>query len=115
MYVAVKGGAAAIESSWQLLAAQRRGDPAVPELNVAQIQQQLSLAVDRVMTEGSLYDRELAALAIKQSSGDLMEAIFLLRAYRTTLPRFAHSEPMETDAMLPRRRISAAPRWTRSN
>ena len=107
MYVAVKGGAAAIESSWRLLAAQRRGDTCVPELGVLQIQQQLSLAVDRVMTEGSLYDRELAALAIKQSSGDLMEAIFLLRAYRTTLPRFACSLPLDTAAMRVSRRISA--------
>ena len=40
------------------------------------------------MAEGSLYDRELAALAIKQARGDLIEAIFLVRAYRTTLPRF---------------------------
>jgi alpha-D-ribose 1-methylphosphonate 5-triphosphate synthase subunit PhnI len=107
MYVAVKGGGAAIESSWRLLAAQRRGDPTLPELSVAQIQAQLSLAVDRVMTEGSLFDRELAALAIKQSSGDLMEAIFLLRAYRTTLPRFGASLPLDTSRMALTRRISA--------
>jgi alpha-D-ribose 1-methylphosphonate 5-triphosphate synthase subunit PhnI len=107
MYVAVKGGAAAIESSWRLLGAQRRGDTAVPELSVLQIQQQLSLAVDRVMTEGSLYDRELAALAIKQSSGDLIESIFLLRAYRTTLPRFGYSLPLNTARMALSRRISA--------
>ena len=48
------------------------------------------------MSEGSLYDRELAALAIKQARGDLIEAIFLVRAYRTTLPRFGASEPVET-------------------
>ena len=107
MYVAVKGGAAAIESSWRLLAEQRRGDPALPELTVAQIQAQLSLAVDRVMTEGSLYDRELAALAIKQASGDLTEAIFLLRAYRTTLPRFGYSLPLDTARMDLTRRVSA--------
>ena len=75
MYVAVKGGAAAIESSWRLLDIQRRGDPAIAELSVAQIRAQLTLAVDRVMSEGSLYDPELAALAIKQASGDLVEAI----------------------------------------
>ena len=34
-----------------------------PELTLAQISEQLALAVDRVMSEGSLYDRELAALA----------------------------------------------------
>lgn len=107
MYVAVKGGAAAIENSWRLLAAQRRGDPALPELSVAQIRAQLSLAVDRVMTEGSLYDPELAALAIKQSSGDLVEAIFLLRAYRTTLPRLGYSLPLDTAQMQLSRRISA--------
>jgi Uncharacterized enzyme of phosphonate metabolism len=59
-----------------------------------QIQNQMSLAVDRVMAEGSLYDKELAALAIKQSRGDLVEAIFLLRAYRTTLPRFGTTIPI---------------------
>ena len=49
------------------------------------------------MTEGGIYDRELAALAIKQASGDLVEAIFLLRAYRTTLPRLAVSEPLASE------------------
>jgi alpha-D-ribose 1-methylphosphonate 5-triphosphate synthase subunit PhnI len=108
MYVAVKGGAAAIESSWRLLETQRRGDTAIAELSVAQIREQLSLAVDRVMSEGSLYDPELAALAIKQASGDLMEAIFLLRAYRTTLPRLGYSEPLDTARIALVRRISAA-------
>lgn len=107
MYVAVKGGAAAIEHSWRLLAQQRRGDPAQPELSVAQVREQLPLAVDRVMTEGSLYDPELAALAIKQAAGDLVEAIFLLRAYRTTLPRFGYSEPVDTARMRISRRVSA--------
>jgi alpha-D-ribose 1-methylphosphonate 5-triphosphate synthase subunit PhnI len=107
MYVAVKGGAAAIEHSWRLLAEQRRGDTTLPELSVDQIRAQLSLAVDRVMSEGSLYDPELAALAIKQASGDLIEAIFLLRAYRTTLPRFGYSLPLDTAQMQLVRRISA--------
>src|SRR5262249_35021946 len=72
-----------------------------------QISKQLARAVDRVMTEGSLYDRELAALAIKQACGDLIEAIFLLRAYRSTLLRFGTSEPVDTGSMAIRRRISA--------
>ena len=59
------------------------------------------------MNEGSLYDRPLAALAIKQAQGDLIEAAFLLRAYRTTLPRFGYSEPIDTARMAIRRRISA--------
>ncbi|MBI1206364.1 MAG: carbon-phosphorus lyase complex subunit PhnI [Azospirillum sp.] len=107
MYVAVKGGERAIENAHRLLAEQRRGDPAVPELTLAQIENQLGLAVDRVMAEGSLYDRELAALAVRQAQGDLVEAVFLLRAFRTTLPRLAASRPVDTAAMRLRRRISA--------
>ena len=107
MYVAVKGGERAIDNAHRLLDHERRGDAAVPDLSLAQIKEQMTLAVDRVMTEGSLYDRDLAALAIKQARGDLMEAIFLLRAYRTTLPRLAVSEPVDTARMTVRRRISA--------
>jgi alpha-D-ribose 1-methylphosphonate 5-triphosphate synthase subunit PhnI len=107
MYVAVKGGEAAITNAHRLLADRRRGDRSVPALTLAQIAGQLSLAVDRVMAEGSLYDPELAALAIKQARGDLIEAVFLLRAYRTTLPRFGHSEPVDTGNMLVERRVSA--------
>jgi alpha-D-ribose 1-methylphosphonate 5-triphosphate synthase subunit PhnI len=107
MYVAAKGGERAIENAHRLLAHERRGDRSVPELSLSQIGEQLTLAVDRVMTEGSLYDRELAALAIKQARGDLIEAIFLVRAFRTTLPRFGASEPVDTAAMEIARRISA--------
>jgi alpha-D-ribose 1-methylphosphonate 5-triphosphate synthase subunit PhnI len=107
MYVAVKGGERAIDNAHRLLARERRGDPSVPELSLAQIEQQLALAVDRVMTEGSLHDRALAALAVKQSRGDLIEAIFLLRAYRTTLPRLGVSLPLDTAAMVVHRRVSA--------
>ncbi len=107
MYVAVKGGEKAIAAAHRQQAEARRGDPRVPELSVAQISEQLGLAVDRVMSEGSLYDREAAALAIKQARGDLIEAIFLLRAYRTTLPRLGYSEPLDTGAMALVRRISA--------
>ena len=107
MYVAVKGGEAAIDAAHALLAEKRRGDPGIPELDCAQIREQLSLAVDRVMAEGALYDPNLAALAIKQARGDLTEAVFLLRAYRTTLPRLAVSEPIDTGRMRIERRISA--------
>jgi alpha-D-ribose 1-methylphosphonate 5-triphosphate synthase subunit PhnI len=108
MYVAVKGGEKAIDGAHALLAEDRRGDPAVPDLTVAQIREQMKLAVDRVMSEGSLYDRDLAALAIKQARGDLVEAIFLVRAFRTTLPRFGAGLPIETGEMKIDRRISAA-------
>ncbi len=107
MYVAVKGGERAIDNAHAYLAEQRRGDPAVAELGTDQIEQQLSLAVNRVMAEGSLYDPALAALAIKQSRGDLIEAIFLIRAYRTTLPRLGASNPVDTAKMDCIRRVSA--------
>jgi alpha-D-ribose 1-methylphosphonate 5-triphosphate synthase subunit PhnI len=107
VYVAVKGGERAIENAHRLLANARRGDTALPELSLEQISEQLTLAVDRVMTEGSLYDRELAALAIKQARGDLVEAIFLLRAFRATLPRFGMTEALDTAKMEIHRRISA--------
>ncbi|MCP1676455.1 alpha-D-ribose 1-methylphosphonate 5-triphosphate synthase subunit PhnI [Natronocella acetinitrilica] len=107
MYVSVKGGEQAIDNAHQWLAESRRGDTSVPELSLAQIREQLAGSVDRVMTEASLYDVDLAALAIKQARGDLIEAIFLLRAYRTTLPRFGYSEPLDTASMRIRRRISA--------
>lgn len=107
MYVAVKGGETAILNSYRLLEQARRGDASVAELSVEQIRHQLRLAVDRVMTEGSLYDPELAALAIKQASGDLVEAIFLLRAYRTTLPRLGTTLALDTARMQVERRISA--------
>ncbi|HBP31441.1 MAG TPA: carbon-phosphorus lyase complex subunit PhnI [Advenella kashmirensis] len=107
MYVAVKGGETAIENAHRLLDQKRRGATDVPPLSLTQIAQQMPLAVARVMSEGSLYDRELAALAIKQSAGDLLEAIFLLRAYRTTLSRYCVSRPLHTESMQVERRISA--------
>ncbi|MCF6112076.1 carbon-phosphorus lyase complex subunit PhnI [Mesorhizobium muleiense] len=107
MYVAVKGGEAAIANAHALLADRRRGDRSVPALRLDQIVEQLALGVDRVMSEGSLYDRELAALAIVQARGDMIEAIFLVRAYRTTLPRFGYTKAIDTGAMLVERRVSA--------
>ena len=107
MYVAVKGGEQAIKNAHCLLAHKRRGDAARPELSVTQIREQMFLGVARVMCEGALHDAELAALALKQAAGDTVEAIFLLRAYRATLPRFCASRPLDTGAMRIERRISA--------
>lgn len=107
MYVAVKGGEAAIANAHRLTADRRRGNRALPPITETQIVEQLSLAVDRVMAEASLYDPGLAALAIRQARGDMIEAIFILRAYRTTLPRFGSSTPLDTLAMRIERRVSA--------
>ena len=107
MYVAAKGGEKAIRNAHALLAKRRRGKRSLPSVSLDQIAQQLTLAVDRVMAEGSLYDVELAALAVKQARGDLIEAIFLIRAFRTTLPRFGYAQALDTSDMLVRRRVSA--------
>ncbi|MEO8804561.1 MAG: carbon-phosphorus lyase complex subunit PhnI [Burkholderiaceae bacterium] len=107
MYIAVKGGEQAIAASLKLLAAARRGDAQVDELSAPQLREQLRLLVDRAMAEASLYDPDLASLALKQARGDTIEAVFLLRAYRTTLPRLGFSVPVDTTRMRVRRRVSA--------
>ncbi len=107
MYVAVKGGERAILNSYRMLDDYRRGDREVPELELDQIREQMPLAVSRVMAEGSLYDPQLAALALKQAAGDVIEAVFLLRAYRTTLSRYGYTQPIDTGRMRLQRRISS--------
>ncbi|MCX7914056.1 MAG: carbon-phosphorus lyase complex subunit PhnI [Thermodesulfovibrionales bacterium] len=106
-YIAVKGGTEAIENACKLHAYERIKGKSKP-LGIEQIKEQLYLLVDRVMGEGSLYAPDLAALAIKQSAGDVLEASFLLRAYRTTLSRVGYSIPQSTKDMQVIRRISAA-------
>jgi alpha-D-ribose 1-methylphosphonate 5-triphosphate synthase subunit PhnI len=106
-YVAVRGGAAAIENAEKFSLVRRVGG-ASDLLRPEQIREQLYFAVDRVMGEGSLYAPDLAALAFKQAAGDSFEAAFILRSYRTTLPRIGYSEPVVTDSMRVIRRISAA-------
>jgi alpha-D-ribose 1-methylphosphonate 5-triphosphate synthase subunit PhnI len=106
-YVAVRGGEAAIENAEKFSLMQRSGGSSAP-LEVEQIKEQLHLAVDRVMGEGSLYAPDLAALAFKQAAGDTFEAAFILRSYRTTLPRLGYTESISTEGMRVIRRISAA-------
>jgi alpha-D-ribose 1-methylphosphonate 5-triphosphate synthase subunit PhnI len=107
MYVAVKGGERAIANAHALLAKEGRGDPGLPRIEQAAVAGQLGVLVARVMTEGSLYDPELAARAILQAQGDVLEAVTLLRSYRTTLPRFGYTLPVDTAGLAPQRRISA--------
>lgn len=106
-YVAVKGGEKAIKEALKLGEYFRCNGDKLP-IEVEQIKDQMSLAVDRVMSEGSLYDKDLAALALKQCQGDVLEASFYIRAFRSTLPRNLYSIPMELSEMDVLRRISAA-------
>ncbi len=106
-YVAVKGGREAIENSISYLDL-RRNDGSTFPLTIEQIKRQLHFLVDRVMGEGSLYAPDLAAIAVKQSAGDTLEAAFMLRAYRTNLPRLAYSIPRSTSGIRVLRRLSSA-------
>ena len=106
-YFAVKGGADAIEHSLALLDFYRLKEATSP-LEISQIVSQLRIAVGKVMSEGSLYTPEYAAIAIKQAEGDLLEAAFILRDYRTTLERRFVSETLNTREMFIRRKISAS-------
>jgi alpha-D-ribose 1-methylphosphonate 5-triphosphate synthase subunit PhnI len=106
-YTAVRGGLAAISAAEELVRRPPLGSGEA-KLRPGQIRSQLSQAVDKVMGEGGLYAPELAALAIEQAEGDLFEAAFLLRAYRSTLPRFGYSLPTGGEAMRVLRRISSA-------
>lgn len=104
-YVAVRASQAAIEAA-ERLATERSTTTAEP-LRLGQIDAQLSALVDKVAAEGGVYDRELAALAIRQAEGDAIEASFLLRAYRSTLPRLGYSSATASPEMFVLRRISA--------
>lgn len=106
MYVAVKGGETAVKNSRRCVKEQRRGNTELPEIKADQIENQMGLAVDRVMAEASLYDPRAAAFALKQAQGDVVEAAFLVRAYRTTLNRFGSSRPVDTKKIKAIRRIS---------
>ncbi len=108
-YVAVKGGMDAIAAAEELVNAPlgTQGAEGTAPIDVRQILSQQGAFVDQVMGEGSLYAPLLAALAAKQSEGDTMEAAFLLRAYRSTLPRLGYSLPMDGDDMRVRRRVSS--------
>ncbi|MGO1539140.1 MAG: carbon-phosphorus lyase complex subunit PhnI, partial [Leucobacter sp.] len=105
MYVAVKGGEKAIANAHALLA--QRGAGNEERIAWRQVQSQLGILVSRVMAEGSLYDPDLAAKALLQAQGDVLEAVTLLRSYRTTLPRFGTTEALDTAGLPPERRVSA--------
>lgn len=105
-YVAVRGGGKAIEESLKLLELERVGSSAA--WGTDQIEGMFPELVDQVMGEASLYAPRLAALALKQAQGSPDEAVFLLRAFRSTLERPYVSRPIDTSRMRANRRVSAA-------
>lgn len=105
-YVAVTGGREAIEASIELLKKYRSGGEKTLDTEV--IRERMSLLIDRVMSEAGLYAPDYAALALKQCEGSQEEAVFLLRAYRSTLQRNYTSLTVSGEDMHIRRRISSA-------
>lgn len=105
-YVAVTGGREAVEKSIELLSKYRIGGES--DVEIEAIQNRMGLLIDRIMSEAGFYAPEYAALALKQSEGSLEEAVFLLRAYRSTLSRSWYSKTISTEDMTIHRRISAA-------
>ena len=69
------GCAGDVAFNYRVTVSVRRGDETIAELSVAQIEQQMNLAVDRVMTEGGIADRELAAVA-QRLLEEMPEALF---------------------------------------
>lgn len=108
-YVAIKGGAQAINAAAAAVEAQRTSEAEAGQpLTLATIENQLRLLTSRVISEGGLYHPRLAALAIKQSLGDTLEAAFALRAYRSTKPRLLDTPLQDSASMRLIRRISSA-------
>ncbi|MEK4484236.1 carbon-phosphorus lyase complex subunit PhnI [Psychrobacillus sp. FSL H8-0484] len=105
-YVPVKGGTQAIEASIKRLKFERLKGKEIIEINT--IMSTMRAMVDQVMSESSLYSPYLAALAIKQAEGSMEEAVFLMRAHRSTLPRPYYSQTVESETMFVERRISAS-------
>lgn len=105
-YVAVKGGTKAIEASIEKLRYERLKQDELIEVKT--ILAAMRPLIDQIMSESSLYAPILAALAVKQAEGSMEEAVFLLRAHRSTLPRLYYSRIVDTNEMSVERRISAS-------
>jgi len=106
-YVAVKGGTEAIHNASELAEFYRVKGNTTP-IDIKQVRSQMRLAIDKVMGEGGIYAPEYAAIALKQAEGDVFEAAFILRAFRTTLQRNYYSDIINTREMFVRRKISSS-------
>lgn len=104
-YVAIKGGEEAIENS---LSFYDETLQSAQKLETKDLTDGLRYAVDKVMSEGSLYSKKLASIAIKKSAGDLLNAAFFLRAHRSSCQRIGIAKTIDVNDMKLIRRISSA-------
>jgi alpha-D-ribose 1-methylphosphonate 5-triphosphate synthase subunit PhnI len=104
-YYAIKGGEEAIKNSLNFyndttLEAQKISDEDVIKSFI--------YATDKVISEGALYSKKLAARSIKRSAGDLLNASFLLRAHRSSCQRIGICKELDVNSMRLIRRVSSA-------
>ncbi len=104
-YVAIKGGEEAINNS---LAFYENRITENQNIQDEDIQNSLMFAVDKVMSEGSLYSKKLSSVAIKKAGGDLLNAAFFLRAHRSSCARAGIAKTININDMRIIRRISSA-------
>ncbi len=104
-YVAIKGGEEAIENSLNFYEEILQNSH---KIDTEDITTGLRFAVDKVMSEGSLYSKKLASVAIKKSAGDLLNASFFLRAHRSSCQRIGIAKTINVNEMHLHRRISSA-------
>lgn len=103
-----KGGTEAIVAAERLVLERRAqiGKGLTPEAVI----DSFPLAVDRIMGEGGLWDEATAAAAYIQANGDITEAVHLIRAHRSTLPRLAFSHPLDPREVKLLRRVVSTQR-----
>ena len=104
-YYAIKGGEEAIRNSLDFY-----GDltSEAEKLDNNALIDGLTFSIDKVMSEGSLYSKKLAAIAIKRSAGDMLNASFFLRAHRSSCQRIGIAKVIDVNNMRLNRRISSA-------
>lgn len=103
-----KGGTEAIVAAERLVLERRAG--ITDALTVDSVIESFPMTIDRIMGEGGLWDPATAAAAFLQGSGDISEAVHLIRAHRSTLPRLAHSVPLDPREMALLRRVVSTQR-----
>lgn len=106
-YAAARGGLTAIRNAEDLVRTLRDMDES-EQIELDQFIGRLRLLVDRIMGEAGMWEPRLTALAIRQAEGDHIESVHLLRAYKSTLPRIASTEPIHVDEMRLLRRVVPA-------
>jgi alpha-D-ribose 1-methylphosphonate 5-triphosphate synthase subunit PhnI len=104
-YYAIKGGEEAIKNSLKYYESLTNE---AQKINDEDLINGLTFSIDKVMSEGSLYSKKLAAVAIKRSAGDLLNASFFLRAHRSSCQRIGTAKELDVSDMRLTRRISSA-------